>query len=231
MIKGKKVLALIPARGGSKRLPGKNIRNLVDKPLINWTIHAALGCEYVDNVIVSTDDESIAKVALECGAMVPELRPIQLSSDTASSEDVIRYAIDEYVTTESVIILLQPTSPLRSSKNIQEAIELFIEKKADSVISVTPCEHSPLWSNKLPKSGSLEGFLSKDVLKRSQELGDFYRLNGALYIFDIVSFIKYGVSYRENTFAYIMNNEISIDIDTMYDFDLAEFLIKKSHNS
>lgn len=157
MIDGKKVIALIPARGGSKRLPRKNVLPLNGKPLIAWSIDAANNCPYIDKVLVSTDDQEIADVALQFGAEVPELRPEHLASDTAKTESVLIYTLEKFGKGDEILVLLQPTSPLRTTQHINEALELFIEKQALSVVSVTPCEHSPLWSNTLPEDGSMGG--------------------------------------------------------------------------
>lgn len=159
MIDGKKVIALIPARGGgSKRLPRKNVLPLNGKPLIAWSIDAANNCPYIDKVLVSTDDQEIADIALQFGgAEVPELRPEHLASDTAKTESVLIYTLEKFGKGDEILVLLQPTSPLRTTQHINEALELFIEKQALSVVSVTPCEHSPLWSNTLPEDGSMGG--------------------------------------------------------------------------
>ncbi|CAM4089993.1 acylneuraminate cytidylyltransferase family protein [Vibrio neonatus] len=228
MIDGKKVIALIPARGGSKRLPRKNILSLAGKPLINWTIEAARKCSYIDEIIVSTDDQDIMDVAVDCGAVVPELRPKALSSDEAKTEDVVFYTLEKFAQDADILILLQPTSPLRQAKHIEQALDLFIEKEAFSIVSVTPCEHSPLWSNTLPEDHCLGSFISDNANKRSQELGDYYRLNGAIYIFDVSELkILEKLAYTDNSYAYIMNNESSIDIDNQLDFDFASFILSQ----
>lgn len=230
MIDGKKVIALIPARGGSQRLPRKNVLPLDGKPLIGWSIEAAISCAYIDEVLVSTDDQEIADVALEFGASVPELRPKYLASNTAKTESVLIYTLENFGEGYEILVLLQPTSPLRSTRNITEALEEFAKKKAKTVVSVTPCEHSPLWTNKLHEDGSMRDFLSHQALQRSQDLGRYYRLNGAVYVFDIVDFLnKKAIRYTDETFPYVMDNYSSIDIDSVFDFELAEFFIKKKN--
>jgi CMP-N-acetylneuraminic acid synthetase len=225
-------LAIIPARQGSKRLPNKNILPLAGKPLIGWTIEAALNSTYLDEVMVSTDSEAIAKIALVGGAKVPFLRPAELSDDTASSFAVVEHAINYYKTQKKHfdnIVLLQPTSPLRTSKNIDEAIELFISKNANSVTSVCEMEHSPLWSNTLPENLSMKGFIRAEIQgNRSQDLETYYRLNGAIYIIKTSSFLneKSFIS-TENCFAYIMKTMHSIDIDEEMDFSYANYLVEK----
>lgn len=230
MIDNKRVLAIIPARGGSKRLPRKNILDLAGKPLIFWTIEAALGSKYIDKVAVSTDDEEIADISKQHGAVIPFMRPNSLASDEAASIDVALHAIDFFEKNNNCynyIILLQPTSPLRASSHIDEAIELLDSKNADAIVSVCKVEHNPLWSNILPKDGSMKDFLHNDILnKRSQDLDVYYRLNGAIYICNIDKLKEEQVFFlKDNIFAYEMNGKSSIDIDEEIDFKLAKTLL------
>jgi CMP-N-acetylneuraminic acid synthetase len=226
----KRILAIIPARGGSKRLVGKNIIDLNGKPLIAWSIEAGLGSKYVDDLIVSTEDKEIAKIAKEYGAEVPFVRPYLLSLDETSSMDVVLHAVSfmqkkakEY----DYIMLLQPTSPLRDSEEIDSAVELLFEKDADAVISVCKTDHTPLWSNTLPKDLNMSGFLPKQSQKRSQELPEYYRLNGAIYIADTKRLLKERTFFlNDNIYAYIMPSEKSVDIDTKMDLLFAETLMK-----
>jgi len=228
MINKKKVLAIIPARGGSKRLPRKNVLPINGKPLISWTIDAANKSEYIDSIFISTDDEEVALIAQQHGLLIPELRPAELAADEASTDSMLLYTLNKFGNGYDVIVLLQPTSPLRTVTDIDNAIEHFINKNAFSVVSVTPCEHSPLWSNNLPDDGNMGAFINKQALKRSQELSQFYRLNGAIYIFDIKKLIQYGeVRYTDESFAYEMTNVNSVDIDTKLDFEIAELLLSK----
>lgn len=229
MINSKKVLAIIPARGGSKRLPRKNILPIGGKPLIAWTIDAAKNSEYIDNVFVSTDDDEIRSVAMVYGASVPELRPKELASDTASTDSMLFYTLKKYGFGNDIVILLQPTSPLRTEKNIDEALELYIEKNAFSVVSVTPCAHSPLWANTLPDDSNMKDFIKDGGLQRSQDLERYFRLNGAIYIFDIQRLLRYGkICYTDKSFAYKMSAFSSVDIDEELDFDFAELLLCKN---
>ncbi|MFB9141387.1 cytidylyltransferase domain-containing protein [Vibrio artabrorum] len=228
MIDTKKVLAIIPARGGSKRLPRKNILPLAGKPLIGWSIDAAKNSKYIDQIFVSTDDQEIADVSSLFGVDVPELRPDHLASDTATTESVLTYTLEKFGSDVDIIVLLQPTSPLRTAQHIDEALDLFIEKQAFSVVSVTPCEHPPLWANTLPDDGAMGDFIRPEALKRSQDCGDFFRFNGAIYIFDARKLMEYGeIKYTEESFAYVMENRVSFDIDQQLDFELAEFFINK----
>ncbi|MUI52483.1 cytidylyltransferase domain-containing protein [Aliivibrio fischeri] len=228
MINNKKVMALIPARGGSKRLPKKNILPLGGKPLISWSIEAAQKSKYIDTVFVSTDNKDIAEVSRSFGVDIPELRPKSLASDTATTESVLFYTLEKFGQDVDIIVILQPTSPLRSVKHIDEALELLINKGGFSVVSVTPCEHSPLWSNTLPDNGNLGNFLRPEALQRSQDLEDFYRINGAFYAFDVNKLMDAGkICYTSESFAYVMDNNVSFDIDNQTDFEMAEFFINR----
>ncbi|MCL4114501.1 cytidylyltransferase domain-containing protein [Vibrio lentus] len=228
MINTKKILAFIPARGGSKRLPRKNILPLAGKPLIGWSIEAAKDSKYINQIFISTDDQEIAEVAQSFGIDVPELRPSHLASDTASTADVLTYTLEKFGNNVDIVVLLQPTSPLRTAVHIDQALELFVKKQASSVVSVTPCEHPPTWSNTLPDDGSLGEFVRPEALKRSQDLEEFYRFNGAIYIFDVRKLLKCrDICYTNESFAYVMENKDSFDIDQQLDFDLAEFFINK----
>ena len=225
MNKDKKVLAIIPARGGSKRLPRKNILDLNGKPLIAYSIEAGLNSKYIDNVVVSSDDDEILNISKEFGADTIK-RPDELATDTATSFDAIKHTI-ENSNKYDYIILLQPTSPLRDNKHIDEAIELLESKSADAVVSVCKMDHSPLWSNSLDDTLSMNGFLRDEVLnKRSQDLETYYRLNGAIYICKTDKLLEAKSFFlKENIFAYKMDRKSSIDIDEEIDFKVAEILI------
>ncbi|WP_114634212.1 cytidylyltransferase domain-containing protein [Vibrio splendidus] len=229
MLNDKKIMAFIPARGGSKRLPRKNVLPLAGKPLINWSIEAGKKSQYIDRVFVSTDDKEIADVACQLDAELPELRPAELASDTAKTEDVLLYSLEKFAPDVDVVVLLQPTSPLRTAEHIDEALELFMEQEAFSVVSVTPCEHPPLWSNTLPKDNSMGDFIRPEALSRSQDISQYYRLNGAIYIFNVKKLREYNeIRYTSETYAYVMDSDVSFDIDTEIDFDLAQFFMERS---
>jgi CMP-N-acetylneuraminic acid synthetase len=227
----KKVIAIIPARGGSKRLPNKNILNLKGKPLIAWTINAIKDIQldgYDIDTIVSTDDDKIASVAKEYGSEIPFIRPSELSTDLASSMDVIKHALtflEKEGRNYDIILLLQPTSPLRTKQDIEEVLKL-IDKSKKAIISVTEVDHSPLWSNTLPKDLSMNGFIRDEVRnKRSQDLPTYYRLNGAIYCSYVSYFYDNDGFLGKNTYAYIMPRERSIDIDTELDFNFIKAII------
>lgn len=224
MIDNKRILAIIPARGGSKRLPRKNILSLAGKPLIAWTIEAGLKSKYIDEVVVTSDDMEILNVSKAYGALTVN-RPAKLASDTSTTFDAVEHALRKQKTFDYVV-LLQPTSPLRIAQHINEAIELLFDKKAEAVVSICEVEHSPSWSNVLPENGCMDSFLPSGLENiRSQDLEKYYRINGAIYISNTESLIKQRTFFlKKNIFGYIMESKSSIDIDTKFDFQLAEFL-------
>jgi len=225
-----KTLGIITARSGSKEVKDKNIRKLDGKPLIAYTIESALQSQYIDEVIVSTDSDVYAAISEECGARVPFLRSKQNSTDTAKSIDVVFEVLENYKKCGQCfenVVLLQPTSPLRTYRNIDEAFKLFYEKKADSVVSVCECEHSPLLCNILHSDLKLFEFINSENLERRQNLEKYYRLNGAIYISKIKILNEIQSFYGIKSYAYVMEQRESIDIDTELDFEYAEFLIKK----
>jgi CMP-N,N'-diacetyllegionaminic acid synthase len=228
MYQGKSFLAIIPARGGSKRLPRKNLLDLNGKPLIAWSIESGLKSEYIDKVVVTSDDDAILSVAESYGVLVIN-RPVELASDTATTFDVIKHAItkvDEY----DYIVLLQPTSPLRNEMHVDGAIQLLETKNADAVISVSEMGHSPFWSNRIPVNGDMSNFLRDDIVnKRSQDLEAYFRLNGAIYICKANKLIEQGSFFlKNNIFAYKMDKIDSIDIDEEIDYLLVKELFKKN---
>ncbi|WP_421203201.1 cytidylyltransferase domain-containing protein [Aeromonas sp. 602658] len=223
-------IAIIPARGGSKRLPNKNVLPLSGKPLIVWTIEAALDSQLFDMVLVSTDSQVIADVSMSAGAAIPFLRPAELASDTATTNDVICHMV-EWVETHyspvTKVTLLQPTSPLRDVDNIKEAMALYDEKEASAVISVCEVDHPIQYCNRLSSDLSMNGFIPAIKNMRSQELEIYYRLNGAIYIFDRSFVGSLSDIYSDGSFAYIMDKDKSIDIDGELDFLLATLMFDK----
>lgn len=221
MLNNKTFLAVILARGKSKRLPRKNILDLSDKPLIAWSIEAGLKSKYIDKLVVSSDDEEILEISNKFGSDTLK-RPDKLAGDTSTSLDAIKHSITIFQRYDYVM-LLQPTSPLRNDKHIDEAIELLEQKDADAVISVCEMSHSPLWCSTLDDSLSMTGFLKDEVLnKQSQDLEKFYRLNGAIYLCNTEKLLKENSFFlKDNIFAYVMDKKSSIDIDEQIDFELA----------
>ena len=224
MYQSKSFLAIIPARGGSKRLPKKNVLDLNGKPLIEWSIEAGLKSKYIDKVVVTSDAAEILDIAESSGVSVIN-RPVELASDTATTFDAIKHTINN-VNNYDYIVLLQPTSPLRTAQHIDEAIEILFERSADAVVSVCEVDHSPLWSNTLPNNDNMSNFIRDDVLnKRSQDLEVYYRLNGAIYICDINRLLQEErFLLKENIFAYKMDKSVSIDIDEEIDLKIAQAL-------
>lgn len=228
------IIGLITARGGSKGIPHKNIRPLAGKPLIAWTIHAARQSQTLNRVIVSTDDVEIAEVAREWGAEVPFMRPPELAQDDSPHHDVILHAVNwleaETASPPRYIMLLQPTSPLRTAEDIDRAIALATEKDADSVISVCPIPHHPYFSKQITPDGKLLDFIERPqgYLPR-QGLPPAYALNGAIYLVRRSVLLEREDWYTDRTFAYIMPPERSLDIDTPWDLHLADLILRDSN--
>ncbi|WP_368293718.1 CMP-N-acetlyneuraminic acid synthetase [Dehalobacter sp. TBBPA1] len=235
MVRGKavfneqRIIAIIPARSGSKGLPGKNIRILNGKPLIAYSIIQAREAGIFDEVFLSTDSWEYADIAIQYGAHVPFLRSAELASDSASTWDCVREALAQFAAlgkAYDILVVLQPTSPLRTAKDIIQAIEKMTQTNADSIVSVCEADHSPLWFNTLPENKSLKGFLRpKIIAKTRQELPVFYRINGAIYAVKTSYFLRTQDILDGNSFAYVMPKERSIDIDTLSDFSIAEYLL------
>ncbi|WP_028862343.1 cytidylyltransferase domain-containing protein [Psychromonas aquimarina] len=225
----RKVLAIIPARGGSKRLPRKNILSLAGKPLIAWSIDAAIGSQIFDQIIVNTDNSEIAEIAEQFGATVPFLRPEALASDTASSIDVIKHTLLWYLEKGvhfTEVVLLQATSPLRNSNDIKEAFDIYTGKAASSVLSVCEVDHPTQWCNTLDDSLSMNNFVKESKRKsRSQDFDKEFRLNGAIYIWNVEQFLTQNAAIIEPSFASIMPRIRSIDIDEEIDFKIAQCLL------
>jgi len=228
VLNGKTFLAIIPARGGSKRLPHKNILELAGKPLIFWSIDSGLKSKYIDKVVVSSDDNEILSISKKYGAEIIK-RPDYLANDTAKTFDAIKHTI-ENIQKYDYIVLLQPTSPLRNESHIDEAIELLELKKTDAIVSVCEMEHSPLWSNTLPQDDNMNSFLKDEVLnKRSQDLEKYYRINGAIYICKTEKLLSEESFFlKDNIFAYKMDRLDSIDIDEEIDFIIAKSIKERN---
>lgn len=225
-----KRIAIIPARCGSKGLKDKNIKLLVGKPLMAYSIECAIKSGKFDKVFVSTDSQKYADIAIEYGADASFLRSDENASDLAGSWDVVREVVKKFETLGEhfdEIMLLQATSPLRLPQDINNAFSLFYEKRANAVVSLTECDHSPIWCNTLPADGNMDCFDNKEYknLPR-QELPTFYQYNGAIYLIKAEELEKDNM-FSEGCYAYIMPRERSIDIDTALDFMIAETIMKK----
>lgn len=229
MINGKKFLAIIPARSGSKGLKDKNIKDLLGKPVIAYTIEAAIRSKCFDDIVVSTDSERYAEIAKKYGASVPFLRPKELADDQSSSADVIVHTLENMKSlgfTYDYFMLLQPTSPLRDELDIRKAVELLFEKNANAIVSVCEAEHSPLLMNTLDESLNMDNFITPDADKRRQDLKKYYRLNGAIYLCKTEYYLEYNNFYHSKCYAYIMEQTKSVDIDTAIDFELVKVILK-----
>lgn len=229
MIDNKKVLAIIPARGGSKGLPRKNILPLFGKPLINYSIEAALISEYIDLVTVSTDDLEIAETAKNAGANVPFIRPAELATDIASSYDVILHCLNWYKEDGidfDYFILLQPTSPLRKIDDINAAFKLFKVKNAKAIVSVCEAEHHPFGMNILPTNHNMNLFEKQEYANLGrQQLPVYFRINGAIYLSEVKYFKEQMSFIGSDTYALIMKKSHSVDIDDEIDFEFIKFLL------
>lgn len=232
MYKGKSILAVIPARGGSKGVPRKNIRQLAHQPLIAWSIEAGKKSKYVDRLIVSTEDEEIAEIARRYLAEVPFLRPKELALDNSTSAETIIYTIEEIFRRDNTkydyLLLLQPTSPMRNEIHIDEAIEFLLDKEKEALVSITELEHPVYWNRMVDDSNRLLPFLQYDKQKkyRRQDFEKIYRLNGAIYLIHTETFLRCESFETDNTLSYIMDRKSSVDIDSIEDFELAEFYAK-----
>lgn len=224
-----KNIAIITARSGSKGLPDKNIKLLDNKPLLAYSIEAALSSNMFEDVMVSTDSEKYAEIAESCGGTVPFLRSKRNSSDAASSWDTVSEVLQRYEDMGKefdTFCLLQPTSPFRTGEDIKKAYYLYLEKEATAVVSVCEVEHSLQWCNKLDGTYSLEKFVQREDIQQRQKLDTYYRINGAIYISNVIEFKKDPFLYKRGAYAYIMNTMKSIDIDTELDFLYAETVLK-----
>ena len=223
------ILAIIPARGGSKGLPRKNILELGGKPLIAWTIEACLDCDFIGKVLVSSDDEEILNIAKGYGSGTI-LRPKELASDSALTVPVIEHALStlgKSLNEFSYVALLQPTSPLRNSRHITEAFRCLMSNEATSVISVAQSVHSPLKSFIL-KDGYLEGIVNNEYpFMRRQDLPETYQANGAIYIVDINEFKEKKSLLTTKTIPFKMDESSSLDIDTLADFEYVEKILNR----
>lgn len=231
MYKGKKIIGVIPARGGSKGIPGKNIKPCAGKPLIAYTIEAANGSELLDGCIVTTDDEDIAQVSRESGADVPFMRPAELATDTARGIDVMIHAYkwacddrEEY----DYCILLQPTSPLRTSEDIDNAIRTAVDNDADSVMSMYELIDMSLPKLKVIRNNQVFPLFQDEGSTTAQRTAaePIYKRNCAIYLTKGDTLLS-GNLFGEKQYAYIMPDDRSVDINEPFEFDLAEFLLQK----
>ena len=224
-----KILGLIPARGGSKGILRKNIKVIAGKPLIAWTIEAALRSRFLDAVIVSTDDEEIATVARQCGAQVPFMRPAALADDFTPGLDPVFHALSKLPEFDSVL-LLQPTSPLRTTDDIDSCIDMAKKNSAPCVVSVSEPDVHPYWVYRLNDDQTMRALVeTHEAVNRRQDLPLVYALNGALYFANSLWLTRQQKFMTDETAAYVMSPERSIDIDTPLDWKLAELLLREKY--
>lgn len=229
MFLNKKVLAIIPARSGSKGIPNKNIIDLCGKPLIYWTINAASKSKFIDDVAISSNSKKIISIAEGLGTSISIERPESISTDEASSIDVVSHALNLYDNYEWVV-LLQPTSPLRNENHIDQCFSLLNKSGAQSAVSVCESKSKPnqfFYTNEDKKIKPLLGW--DNLYLPRQKLTKYYELNGAIYIFKSKVFIKEKKLINEDTFQYIMDHNVSVDIDTLNDLNVAKNFLKKEY--
>lgn len=227
MIGGERVLAIIPARGGSKGLPGKNIVPLAGKPLIAWSIEAAMGCPEIDRLILSSDDGDIMATARQFGCEVPFVRPAHLAHDTASSVEVVLHALETLPERYDWVVLLQPTSPLRLSTDISACLVQCRAQQVPACVTVVLAAKSPFWSYYLTADQRMMPVLERAVLHAGrQQLPAVYTLNGAVYVARCDWFRQHRTFIGPETCAQVMPVERSVDIDTAFDLKMAALLLQ-----
>lgn len=221
MINGKSVLCIIPARSGSKGIKDKNIKKLNGIPLIAYTINCAKKVKYIDEIIVSTDSQIYADIAVSYGAHVPFLRPLELSTDKSKTIDSIIFTINKLKKKYEVLLLLQPTSPLRRPIDVENALCLAGEKNFRSVLSVNKVELNPFLIREINEKNELVKLLNTNSTVRRQDVKTFYTVNGSIYI-NLISELTSTTSFNDNEIGYVVSAEDSLDIDSIEDFILAE---------
>lgn len=233
MYKGKKILGLIPARGGSKGIPSKNIIEIYGKPLIQYSIECAKGSKYLDRTIISTDDTKIKDVAVKCGGDVPFMRPPELALDTSKTIDAVVHAInwlkkhgEEY----DYLVLLQNTVPLRKPWHIDEAIEKLFASNEKSLVSVTEVDENPVLMRTINADGTVHNLLNVNSTMRRQDFPKFYRVDGAIYIQKLDKDFGLNTSLNDGRLSYIIEERYSVDIDTYLDIRKIEYYLEQELN-
>lgn len=228
------VVGLIVARGGSKTIPGKNIAPVAGKPLMAWTIEAARASQSLTRVVVSTDEQIYADVARSFGADVPFIRPRELAQDDSDREDVILHALqwleDHERYCPDYLMLLQPTSPLRTAEDIDAAVAMARHLDAEAVVSVTKAPSHPYLAMSLAEDGRLTDFMPKPTgYLRRQSFPPAYALNGAVFLARRAVLLTRRSFYTDRTYAYVMPAERSLDVDTSWDLHLADLVLRATH--
>ena len=232
MFNTQKILALIPARGGSKGIKDKNIISLAGKPLIAYSIETAKCSKYIDDIVVTTDSEKIAEISKHYGASVPFIRPTELAADTSKTIDAVLHAIKTLKTMGKeydTLVLLQPTQPLRTYKDVDGAIEEYYKNDREGLVSVSCVNDSPLLIRSINENGKLVNLLSQNSTCRRQDMPEYYKVNGCIYI-NKTDEIDENTSFNDNRVPFIMRKEHSIDIDEMSDLYLTQYYLKIKNN-
>lgn len=228
-------LAIIPARGGSKGLPRKNLQRLSGKPLIAHTIEAARVARSLQRIVVSTESPEIAEVGRQYGAEVPFLRPPELAGDETPTLPVLQHVLAKLEATEGctpeIIVVLQPTSPLRRAEDIDRAVDLLERSGADSVVSLCAAEHHPAWMKRLEGDRVLPFLENAPEYTRRQDMPPVYRLNGAIYISRRRILMQENRILGQDTRGLVMDAESSVDIDTLFDLKLADLIMQERRNA
>lgn len=234
MYKEKRILAIIPARGGSKGISLKNIIEIYGKPLIQYSIECANNSKYIDRTIISTDDIKIKEVAENCGGDVPFLRPVELAQDTSKTIDCLVHAVnwlkengEEY----DYLVLLQNTVPLRKGWQVDQAIEKLFESSERSLVSITEVEENPVLMRTIKEDGTVENMLHISSTVRRQDFPKFYRVDGAIYIQKLDKNFNLETSLNDGKLAYLMEDKYSVDIDTYLDIQKIEYYLDKELNN
>lgn len=231
MYKNRKILAIIPARGGSKGVPFKNIIEVGGKPLIKYSIDCARESKYIDRTIISTDSLEIKRTAESCGGDVPFLRPAELAQDTSKTIDCLVHAVnwlkergEEY----DYLILLQNTVPLRKGWQIDEAVEKLFNSNARSLVSVTEVDEHPILMRTLNEDDTVKNLLNMNSTVRRQDFPKFYKVDGAIYIQKLDEYFNLETSLNDGKLAYILDRKYSTDIDSYLDIKVIEYYLEKA---
>jgi len=224
MYKNKTFLALVPARGGSKGIPHKNITLVNGKPLIDYTLQAAMNSEYIDKIIVSTDSEEIMKHVPSDITTIK--RPTELATDKSKTITAVLHAIKNVEHMYDYLVLLQPTQPLRESWHIDQAIETLVAKGSDNIVSVSPVQEHPILLRKINEEHMLSPLLSGNSSVRRQDFEEYYVINGAIYI-NKVNDLTMETSFNDNDFAYIMESKYHLDIDEPADLLILQEILER----
>jgi CMP-N,N'-diacetyllegionaminic acid synthase len=228
------ILALIPARGGSKGVPRKNLRMLNGRPLIAHSIATGLACPSISAVVVTTEDEQIAEVARACGAKVPFVRPEALASDETPMEPVIQHAVlqieDLYKAKVDYVVLLVPTNPFRTAEQVESGLRILLESGADSVVSLVEEDYPLAWLQTVVDGKVVPKFPSSEVIHRRQDAPRVFKRNDGFFMFTRETIMERGVVQGPDTRPFMMSPLFSVDIDNEWDFQLAELLIQQANN-